>query len=136
MQGTDGEVLGINLVVLNRSKPGVGEGSRLVLSGGSFEGRSHVEFLWVKVGTKVGPSDGMPYGGNLWKIDIGSWRRNIYGYPLGVHLVQNMELPESPLVIYPVENLRVQNWGNLVLRHIPLVIWQMKIDMASLRDIH
>ena len=40
------------------------------------------------------------------------------------------------MVRYMVENLRVHNWYSLVLRYAPLVIWQMKIEIVSLRDIH
>ena len=49
--------MGITLGVADRSKLGGDECSGHVLSGGKVEGRSLVEFLWVKVGTEVVPCD-------------------------------------------------------------------------------
>ena len=54
--------------------------------GGKFEGRSLVEFRWVKVGPKLGPCDGFSDGGDLWKIVFGSWTRTMDGLPLGESL--------------------------------------------------
>ena len=50
---------GILLLVSDRSKTGVVEGSGKLLSGGKVEGRSLVEFLGLTIGTEVGPCDGM-----------------------------------------------------------------------------
>ena len=36
---------------------------------GKVEGRSLVEFLWVEVGTEVGPCDGISYGMDVGKLE-------------------------------------------------------------------
>ena len=46
---SDGEGMGITLAFEDRSKLGGYSLSGKVLSGGKVEGRSFVEFLWVKV---------------------------------------------------------------------------------------
>ena len=40
------------------------------------------------------------------------------------------------MLIYQVENLRLQNWDILVLRYSPLVIWQVEMEKVILRYIH
>ena len=47
-----------------------------------------------------------------------------------------LDLRGDPLVRYEVYNLRVQNCESLVLRHDPLVICQVEMEMVILRDIH
>ena len=42
-----------------------------------------MEFLGVKVGTEVGPCDGMSDRIDLLNIAVGSWTRTMDGSPLG-----------------------------------------------------
>ena len=51
-------------------------------------------------------------------------------------MVNNLDLKEAPLVIYKVENSRVQNWESLVLRYAPLMICQREMEMVILRVLH
>ena len=50
--------------------------------------------------------------------------------------MKSMEMREALLVRYHVENLRMLKWGSLVLRYDTLMIRQVEMDMASLRDNH
>ena len=52
------------------------------------------------------------------------------------HLVHNIYLREVPLVIYQVENLRLNNRESMVLRYSLLVICKVEMYMVSFRDIH
>ena len=84
------EIMGSTPVVADRSKLGCDEGSGQLLYGGKVEVRSLVEFLWVEVGTEVGPCDGMSDGRYLCDILFGSWTKKWVDLHLQSHLVHNM----------------------------------------------
>ena len=76
----------MTLGVADRRKLRCDELSGKVLLYGKVEGRSLVEFLWVKVGTEVGPSDRILDRKGLQKILVGSWTIKMDGSPLGQSL--------------------------------------------------
>ena len=56
---------------------------------------------------------------------VGPWKRKWIDIYWESHLVHNIELKEAPLVRYQVENLMVKNWEILLLRYVPLMIFQV-----------
>ena len=76
-------MLGITLEVSDISNTGVDEGSGVALSDDNFEDS---RFLWVKVGTEVGPCNGRAYGRDFWNISVGSWTRKMDVSALGESL--------------------------------------------------
>ena len=85
-------MLGITLGVVERRKNCGKERSGQVLSCGKVEGRSLVEFLGVKVGTEVGPCDGMSEGRDFWNVVVWSWTKKWMDIHWDIHLVHNMEI--------------------------------------------
>ena len=75
-------------------------------------------------------------GGICGKLRLGLGQEKWMDIQWESHLVKNLELREDTLLRYQVESFRMLNWESLILRYIPLVIYQVEMETVNLRYIH